>query len=85
MRRRGDDVEGFLERPREWWVEHKPWLNPNGLMELRSFGAGVLARLGALRPDEVARLERIAGGGEDGGWVSAELAARILGQLRDPT
>lgn len=72
---------GFLERPASWWREVDPHAaSPVLLPQLVGYHGLRLARLGVLRPDEVERLERIAGGAEEHPWVTGEQAALILGR-----
>jgi hypothetical protein len=72
-----EGMEPFLERSAAWWRE-RTHLNPQAFSTLLSYAGVVLARLGELRPDEVARLERIAEGAEVHPRVGRDQAARTL-------
>jgi hypothetical protein len=76
-----EGMEPFLERRPAWWQE-RTHLNPHSFRLLLSFAAATLARLGELRPDEVARLGRIAAGDELHPRIAPDAAARTLASWR---
>ena len=81
VRRRDPDEgqEPFLQRSVQWWRAHRPYTNnPEAYRQFLTFGAAVLAGMGELRGDEVARLERIAAGVKGHPKVDADQAATIL-------
>lgn len=79
MRRRADpSAAAFLERPESWWRDRKPNLNPSAFVALPSFAGVLLAAMGELRPDELARLERIAAGAEEHPRMDADRARWLL-------
>ena len=78
MRRREAEVPGFLERPASWWAERRPHLNPTGIMDLPAFAGMLLAGLGELRGDELARLREIAAGVDQHRAIRPDTAQAIL-------
>jgi hypothetical protein len=79
MRLRERGPVAFLERPADWWAVRLPQLaHPGVVNELLSFAGVLLAGMGELTGDEVARLERIAAGLEVHPRVAVDAARRIL-------
>jgi hypothetical protein len=78
MRLRERGPVSFLERPADWWAERWHLANPGVMNLLASFAGVLLAGMGELTADEVARLERIAAGLEAHPRVTADAARRIL-------
>ena len=81
MRRRETEVPEFLVRPAAWWQQQRPHLNPAGIMALPVFAGMLLAGLGELRGDELARLQEIAAGEEEFSPISPDAARAILRRL----
>ena len=83
MRRRRAEDPGFLVRPEAWWRaqgSHVGALTIRGAFP--AYAGMLLARLGALREDEVERLERIAAGVEQHPGVDPEQTRCILARWR---
>jgi hypothetical protein len=78
VKRRDVEVAAFLERPTAWWRERRPYLNPVGMAALLSFAGMLLADMGELRGDELARLEAIATGAERHRTLRPDTARAIL-------
>jgi hypothetical protein len=73
-------VPEFLVRPASWWQERRPFLNPAALPALLAFAGSLLAGMGELRPDELARLQAIASGAERHRTLRPDAARVILGR-----
>jgi hypothetical protein len=79
VKRRDVEAPGFLERPPGWWQQRRPYLNARGF-QLRAYAGMILAGMGELSADELARLERIAAGDEQDPPLSPDAARAILAQ-----
>lgn len=79
MRARRDTQRPFLERTEaEWRALGVPERRIPALSALRLLAGTVLARQGALRPDEAARLRRIATGTETHPRIDMDRARLLL-------
>jgi hypothetical protein len=80
VKRRDVEVAAFLERPAGWWREQRPNLNPAAMAGMLAFSGMLLAGMGELRGDELARLETIAGGLERHRTIRPDAARAILAE-----
>ncbi len=79
MKRRASTTGPFLERTAEQWAALGVHERYYGVYMLAPFlGWHRLASLGALRPDEVTRLRRIADSSEQTPVMDADRATRLL-------
>jgi hypothetical protein len=78
VKRREVEAPQFLERSPGWWTERRPYSNPAAMPALLAFAGMLLAGLGELRPDELARLEQIACGAERHRTLRPDAARKIL-------
>jgi hypothetical protein len=79
VKRREQDAPGFLERPAVFWQRRLPHAGkPEVVNQLRALAGSLLAGMGELRADELARVRAIAAGLEHHPTLDREQARRIL-------